>query len=223
MIAVGFCLFRDWQETPPQLPFQRKGWLGCVFPKRSGWYFLVFSITVGLAFMTNAWDFVIYLLLVGLIIWISSAQAAARGSFPGRRLLSPKVLFLTAVLSGLALAISISVGAPFWKHFASFSKGVGSFRVPNVRPFGSSPFYGVFTLYLSRCLWFMLFENPQRMPREVSVLLSFVGTFLVLLPELIYFKDIYSAGIRANTMFKFYYQAWLLWGTVAGVAVAFLW
>ena len=224
MIAVGFCLFRDWQETPPQLPFQRKGWLGCVFPKRSGWYFLVFSITVGLAFMTNAWDFTIYLLLLGLIIWISSAQAAARGSFPGRRLLSPKVLFLTAVLSGLALAISISVGAPFWKHFASFAKGVA--LVPSSE---HSPFWQLAILWGLQVVPVTLFvvhalrKSTEDASKRYLVLLSFVGAFLVLLPELIYFKDIYSAGIRANTMFKFYYQAWLLWGTVAGVAVAFLW
>ncbi len=44
--------------------------------------------------------------------------------------------------------------------------------------------------------------------------LIFIGlsAMLIILPEIIYFKDIYPTHYRANTMFKFFYQAWILLG-----------
>jgi uncharacterized membrane protein len=47
------------------------------------------------------------------------------------------------------------------------------------------------------------------------LLLILVATLLVFLPEFFYLRD--QFGWRINTIFKFYYQAWLLWG----VAVAY--
>ena len=44
-------------------------------------------------------------------------------------------------------------------------------------------------------------------------LLLVVGAFLTLVPEFIYLHDGFNA--RMNTVFKFYYQAWSLWGLVA--------
>ena len=49
-------------------------------------------------------------------------------------------------------------------------------------------------------------------------LLAFWGGVLVLTPDYVYLRD--QFGTRMNTVFKFYYQGWLLWGLVAAVAVA---
>jgi YYY domain-containing protein len=41
--------------------------------------------------------------------------------------------------------------------------------------------------------------------------------------EIIYIRDVFEgASARMNTLFKFYYQAWLLWGLLAGYAVWWL-
>ena len=40
-------------------------------------------------------------------------------------------------------------------------------------------------------------------------LVSIFSFILIIIPEVIYFKDIYSGQPRANTMFKFGYQAFM--------------
>lgn len=46
--------------------------------------------------------------------------------------------------------------------------------------------------------------------------LSLTAVVLLVLPEIIYFKDIYPNHPRANTMFKFTYQAFIMMGLVGG-------
>jgi hypothetical protein len=50
------------------------------------------------------------------------------------------------------------------------------------------------------------------------VILIAIGALLVLTPEYLYLRDLFNA--RMNTIFKFYYSAWVLWGLAAAVAVA---
>ncbi len=53
------------------------------------------------------------------------------------------------------------------------------------------------------------------------VLLAFAGTLIVIVPEFIYLRD--QFGWRMNTIFKFYYQVWLLWSIAAGFGVLYIW
>jgi YYY domain-containing protein len=62
---------------------------------------------------------------------------------------------------------------------------------------------------------------------EAAVSLPFVllligtGALLTIGPEYLYLRD--NFGVRMNTIFKFYYQAWLLFGVAAPVALYYLW
>lgn len=42
---------------------------------------------------------------------------------------------------------------------------------------------------------------------------------LVIFPEFLYFKDIYPAHFRSNTMFKLGYQAFIMWGILGGITI----
>jgi YYY domain-containing protein len=53
------------------------------------------------------------------------------------------------------------------------------------------------------------------------LLLILIGSGLVLVPEFIYLRD--QFGWRINTIFKFYFQVWILWGLAAAYVSAVLW
>jgi uncharacterized membrane protein len=53
------------------------------------------------------------------------------------------------------------------------------------------------------------------------VFLITIGALLVLGPDFLYVRD--SFGHRMNTIFKFYYAAWVLWGIAAAYAAVQLW
>lgn len=68
-------------------------------------------------------------------------------------------------------------------------------------------------------------ESAQDVPQSLSpnifvLLLILLGTLLVLGPEFLYLRDLF--GWRINTIFKFYYQAWLLWAVAAAYASSIL-
>ncbi len=53
-----------------------------------------------------------------------------------------------------------------------------------------------------------------------TLLLILTGTLLVLGPEFVFLRD--QFGWRINTIFKFYYQAWLMWSIAAAFGLAVL-
>jgi YYY domain-containing protein len=56
--------------------------------------------------------------------------------------------------------------------------------------------------------------------RDFATLLMGVATLLVLSVEFVYVRDHF--GTRMNTIFKFYFQAWVLWGVAGAFALIYL-
>ena len=57
---------------------------------------------------------------------------------------------------------------------------------------------------------------PEDQSHQFVLLLVIVGILLVIFPEFFYIKD--QFGWRINTIFKFYYQTWVLWSIAAAYA-----
>jgi len=61
---------------------------------------------------------------------------------------------------------------------------------------------------------------PDHRPVTFVLLLIILGALLVIAPEFVFLRDQFD--YRLNTVFKFYYQAWLLWSLAAGFGAAIL-
>ncbi|MEM7115576.1 MAG: DUF2298 domain-containing protein [Chloroflexota bacterium] len=61
----------------------------------------------------------------------------------------------------------------------------------------------------------------QSITLPFTLLLILTAALLTLGPEFVYLRD--NFGQRLNTMFKFYYQAWLLFGIAGIVSIDYLW
>lgn len=155
----------------------------------------------GVMAMTNTWDVLIYGLLVSIYYLF---------------LIFKKDISLLGALghASLVLGTTVIVTAPWWKTFVSISSGV---RLVETR----SPLWQIGVLWsllfiVSIVGWFVSskFESAVLIRAIILTML-----FLILIPELIYFKDIYPDHPRANTMFKLTYQAFIMSVIVFGIAL----
>lgn len=127
-------------------------------------------------------------------------------------------LIFAAVISRLPLEVSSvflgSIGAP---DFASALTGSLARRLTN--------FGGWLSLLLLLGTSLAFFFNRAAGLSEAQIgrfalLLVLLGALLVTGPEFFFLWDLF--GWRINTIFKFYYQAWLLWAVAAAYASAVL-
>lgn len=201
----------------------RGRWLSFPLSTSFYWRLIGIGILLGILYMTNALDAPIYLLLGGLIFFISII-----GKYPLKRIAISSSTVL-AIITISALIFSL----PFHLSFSPFTKGVS---LVNTRSALQQllVLWGFFLLVGgSFLLLFLLqrFQQPSRNRLFNPLVSQFIFTFmaisflLVVLPEFIYFKDIYIAEYhRANTMFKLVYQTFILMSLVTGpVFVSLLW
>ena len=163
------------------------------------------SWLLGVFYITNAWDLPIYSALLGLAIF---------GVFWDKKnpvLSFSKSLFITVLIFLGSFAFNL----PFQVAFKNISGGLGfaDFHTP------AWMLLVLWGIPIVASLSWIVFLAKQRASSAVvwlvgaMLLLSWV---LVLVPEVIYVKDIYIHDYqRANTVFKFTYQAFVMFGIVA--------
>jgi uncharacterized membrane protein len=172
------------------------------------------GLILGIMVMTNTWDGVIYglfLLIAGISLMVFSPKQG-------------KMVFYSALL---VLLTTICVSAFWWSQFEPFSKGVHLVQV-------GTPLWQLIVVWagmvILSALAFMVAakqrEASQCFSSEVKarqngvwgfiLCLCLASWILLLIPELIYIKDIYDGNQRANTMFKFTLQAFILMGITGG-------
>jgi len=189
-------------------------------------FFIGFMIAIN--YMTNAFDGPIYFLLAIVLSFLIFKM-------------STKFIYSVFFIIYSFLFFSL----PFSYHFKPFVGGIGVNCAPSflvnigqLKPFlfekgncQNSPFWMLFLLWgffwISFLIFLFLRNRQEFFNREaiflpkiynfILVLFSF-GTFLILISEFFYIKDIYPAHFRANTMFKLGYQAFIIM-SVASIIV----
>lgn len=185
-------------------------------PSRTRFKIFALGLTLGIIYMTNSWDFPIYLLLLGVSLLIQELA----------NLKKPSITLIIRNLAKIAPAIltiiilSLLVSLPFSLNFKQIAQGVGLVKT-------KTPFFQLFILWGAFSFWaasfivFLKLFSPKKTADYFTLSLIITAFILIALPEFIYVKDIYSTDFyRANTMFKFTFQAYLMLTIASGYIVA---
>jgi uncharacterized membrane protein len=194
--------------------------------KISVWNVLFLAFLFAIMYMTNAWDGLIYFLLVFIFLAVSNFHKDHSLVFSETTLYR----FFKQILVILFGFIVFSL--PFSVNFKPFVSGIGVLCTPtfltNIGKLGPflfeanhcqrTPFwqfimlYGFFYFFVVSFLFFLRFKKKYQFTRSdiYVLLLIFLSTILILVPEFVYVKDIYPDYYRANTMFKLVYEAFIL-------------
>ncbi len=192
----------------------------------------VIGFFIGLFHMTNFWDYPIYFVVSGAVILFSNARLCD---------FKKKTFAYTLVHAVTVVGIAKLTALPFTLKFNQISSSV---RIAE----NHTPLYqyailwalpiAVTLVFLVTCIKNLklkgVFKDESTGAKNplfkligglnasdlfvITIGLCAIG--LIILPEIIYVKDIYSGAYkRANTMFKLTYQAFILFGIVMGYAV----
>lgn len=172
------------------------------------------GILLGVFVMTSTWDVIIYSLLMaitGFIILLYDYKKIFRlilsAVIVAVLLLVtalPWLLSFTSISEGIAL---VTEGSPVWQLFALWTGHVT---------------LTVLALLLIIVLLIKKVEKSYYLSFILITSLAITALVLLMLPEIIYFKDIYTGHPRANTMFKFTYQAFVIMSLISGWVVGTL-
>ena len=178
------------------------------------------SFLLAVMYMTNAWDGLIYMLLAFFVLIF---------------LRKPKL-----VIPLFFLFIIFSL--PFSLNFKPFAQGIGIVCPPqfleNIGKIGPFIFekdhcqrstwwqllmlYGFFYFFVLSFISAIVVmrKKIKFIPADIFILLLiFISTVLIVVPEVIYLKDIYPAHYRANTMFKLVYQSFIMLSISSGYII----
>ncbi|MDO8638080.1 MAG: DUF2298 domain-containing protein [Candidatus Daviesbacteria bacterium] len=193
-------------------------------------YYILLSLLIAVSLMTNILDGPIYLIVIFSVLF-------------AKKLTTPQTSLTTPIYQiALILFGAILFSLPFWLSFKPFAQGVGVLCAPQfLTDIGK---LGPFLFEANHCqrspiwmlmiLWgfpyFVIFSffifvlklkiNLKLSLTDILVLtLALAATILILIPEFFYAKDIYPAHFRANTVFKFGYQAFIILGLISGYMI----
>ena len=161
--------------------------------------------------------------ILGMVFWYGRSTRPAAKTFVGAAALVLGLplafLFVSAILVN-----GTQRGQTFLSRVA-LPEGASSHVPFIVERWTTRPYtFLLFGLMLAVCvaiIWRSLFTARGRGLPDANLfalLVAALGILLVYLPEFIYLRD--NFGTRMNTIFKFYYQAWLLMAIAAAFVVA---
>jgi len=194
------------------VPFTLLFWgilLSLVISRKNNVYrLLAGGITLGVMFATNTWDFASYGMAAGFIILFTNL-------FKKKGVLKSAVSVFLQV-SAMAL-IGLLAFLPFLLNFSSIAQGIELVH-------SHSPLWQLGVLwgfpFIMTVVFLVLIKKIRGgiQTPDIFVLGTLTAAWiLILIPELVFVKDIYIAShYRANTMFKLTYEAYVIFYLSAG-------
>jgi len=206
------------------------------------------ALLLGCLYITNSWDYVIYLPLTILIFLL-------RVLFNRRESLYKTLLIILSII-----ALSLLLFLPYHINFEAPVRGIGfvdkrsafnaiflmfgylvlttllglisltlNIEITSQLSNWKSNLKSIFeriSLLLKQILYFLINRSEleeKKLKKVLLILLVVYGYFLIAVPEIIYLKDIYSEAnppyFRANTVFKVWYQAWIILSLASAVSL----
>lgn len=171
---------------------------------------VLLGVLLGVMAMTNTWDVATYgLLLVvfGLVLLIN------------KKIKIKKLL----VLAGKISIVAGITALPWFLNFKSFSHGV--YLTGERSPLWQvGVLWGGHVVMVIAAMFIALklrlgFVPPRGRNFAPILALGVTALLLLLIPEIVYVKDIYPGHQRANTMFKLTYQAFIMMSLLFGWVV----
>ncbi|RJQ27462.1 hypothetical protein C4577_01375 [Candidatus Parcubacteria bacterium] len=205
------------------------------FYNREFLIFTLLALVLAVMYMTNAWDGAIYMLLSSLVIIALTVKKEMSNSNDNIKYQISNIKY--QIYSSLKYIGVLVVGyfvftLPFNLNFKPFVSGIGVLCSPHfltqigkIGPFlfeanhcQKSTLWQLFILYgffyffvFSYSIFILKIRRYQVKVQDYFViLLIFLSTLLIIVPEFVYVKDIYPNHYRANTMFKLVYQSFIL-------------
>lgn len=154
---------------------------------------------LGVMYVTNSWDFIIYTPIVLTTLVTTYKHSSLK-----------KLAISIAIISLLAVVLFL----PFYLTFEPAVSGIGlKINFSNLKAI-----LIMFGYFLAATIpfitYYLLYEKKKIDLKLITVLLFFYSIVLILAPNIVFLKDIYfdtnPQYYRANTVFKFWFQAWIL-------------
>jgi uncharacterized membrane protein len=171
---------------------------------------ILLGVLIGVMSMTNAWDVAIYgllLIMCGILL-----VSLSLGYFIP--------LLLSALVMGGAMILT---ALPFLLTFESISEGVAiateNSPLWQLAVLWSGHVFVSFLALVASIKTFVRFNSQDKKSLLFVIAAIFTAWSLILIPELIFVKDIYTGHPRANTMFKLTYQGFILMTLLGGFLV----
>ncbi len=185
-------------------------------------HLLAAGILIGIFKWTNYWDFIIYytvfLFTAAVIAFRIGCQDKDQDQEDFRsQTLSRKILTFL-LLAAAAAGLQAAASWPFTSQFDSMFQGVALAQ-------HHTPLYQFLILWglplaVSLLLAAAVVRKNMHRTDLFFILLAVSGIGLILIPELVYVRDIYEEGYaRSNTMFKLTYQAYVMLGLMMSYTI----
>lgn len=162
---------------------------------------LIMGVLVGVMAMTNTWDVPIFMMVWGLYL---SILLLKKEITIGDWLVNIAIVVVMAIITAIPWAIS----------FKAISSGIAMVKE-------GSLWWQLAVLWGSGLISLLLARVVSKKQKNQNLILAMIlsAVFLIIIPEIVYARDIYPDHPRANTMFKLTYQAFVLMGLMFGYAV----